>query len=442
VSLVCQTLRDCPNRVMAILSLIAAEPSRLAMLPFAVLLLAIALGPLIAQHHWERHYHKLCLALAGIVCFYYLLVLKQPTRFVHAAMEYATFMVVVGSFFVVAGGIHLRAKAPSSPLRNALFLFAAAVLGNLIGTIAASLLLIRPWIAMNRSRIAPMHIAFFIFVVSNVAGGLLPVGPPLLLGFLNGVPFSWTLQHCWRAWSTTVFLILLVFFVLDLVNYRASEKTTDYSAGPARTSWRCDGAHNFIFLFVILAAIIAVPGGWREPLVVLTALGSYLGTPRRIRESNNFSFRPLKEVAWLFLGIFGTIIPVLAFMEQSAGELGLRSEFDFYWATGLLSALLDNAPTYLAFFAAAIGQHGLDLKDTARIAAFVTSDGRELAAVSLGATFFGALTYIGNAPNLLIKSIAEHGRVPTPSFIGYICKFALPILIPIFGLVSVLFFSR
>jgi Na+/H+ antiporter NhaD/arsenite permease-like protein len=423
---------------MSILNLIAA-PSQLAMVPFAVLLLAIALGPLIAQHHWERHYHKLCIALAGIVCFYYLLVEKQPTRVAHAGMEYATFMVVVGSFFVVAGSIHLQAKGPSSPLRNTLFLFAGAVLGNLIGTIATSLLLIRPWVAMNRGRIAPMHIAFFIFTVSNVSGALLPVGPPLLLGFLNGVPFSWTLQHCWQPWSTTVALILLVFFVLDLVNWRASRKT---AAEKDLTSWRCDGAHNFIFLFVILAAIIAVPAGWREGLIVLTALGSYFGTPERIRQSNSFSFLPLKEVAWLFLGIFGTMIPVLVFMEQSAAELGLRSEFGFYWATGLLSALLDNAPTYLAFFAAVLGLHGLDLKDTARIAAFVTSDGRELAAVSLGATFFGALTYIGNAPNLLIKTIAQHGRIPTPSFIGYICKFALPILIPIFGLVALTFFPR
>src|SRR5207248_991378 len=424
---------------MSTLNFIATEPNRLAMVPFAVVLLAITLGPWIAQHHWERHYHKLCLALAGSVCLYYFLVLKQPARIIHAGMEYVTFMVVVGSFFIAAGGIHLRAKAPSSPLRNTLFLLAGAVLGNLIGTIAASLLLIRPWIAMNRSRIAPMHIAFFIFVVSNVGGALLPVGPPLLLGFLNGVPFSWTLQHCWRPWSTTVGLILLVFFIVDLVNWRTSRKTSEEKD---LTSWRCDGVHNFIFLFVILAAIIAVPDGWREPVVVLTALGSYLGTPKRIREANDFSFRPLKEVAWLFLGIFGTMIPVLVFMEQSASELGMRGEFAFYWATGLLSALLDNAPTYLAFFAAVLGLHGLDLKDTARIAAFVTSDGRELAAVSLGATFFGALTYIGNAPNLLIRSIAEHGRVPTPSFIGYICKFALPILIPIFGLVSLLFFSR
>src|SRR5207248_7223167 len=203
---------------MSTLNFIATEPNRLAMVPFAVVLLAITLGPWIAQHHWERHYHKLCLALAGSVCLYYLLVLKQPTRIIHAGMEYVTFMVVVGSFFVVAGGIHLRAKAPSSPLRNTLFLLAGAVLGNLIGTIAASMLLIRPWIAMNRGRVAPMHIAFFIFLVSNIGGGLLPVGPPLILGFLKGVPFGWTLQNCRPQWLLTVAIVLAVFFVLDLVN--------------------------------------------------------------------------------------------------------------------------------------------------------------------------------------------------------------------------------
>src|SRR5207249_9638796 len=206
---------------MPILNFIATEPNRLAMVPFAVLLVAIALGPLIARHHWVRHYHKLCLALAGIVCVYYFLVLRQPARVVHAAMEYTTFMVVVGSFFVVAGGIHLQARAPSSPLRNTLFLFAGAMLGNLIGTIAASLLLIRPWIAMNRGRIAPMHVAFFIFLVSNISGALLPVGPPLILGFLKGVPFNWTLQHCWRQWLMTVGIVLLVFVILDLINLRS-----------------------------------------------------------------------------------------------------------------------------------------------------------------------------------------------------------------------------
>jgi Na+/H+ antiporter NhaD/arsenite permease-like protein len=425
--------------MICLLGLVAASATWPIMLPFAVLLLAIALGPLIAQHHWERHYHKLCIALAGIVCLYYLFVLNQTARVIHAGIDYATFMIVVGSFFVVSGGIHLRAKAPSSPIRNTLFLFFGAVLANLIGTIGASMLLIRPWIAMNRGRIAPMHIAFFIFLVSNIGGALLPTGPPLILGFLKGVPFDWTLRHCWRQWLMTVGIVLLVFVVLDLINLRSNKKTMHEAE---LTSWRCDGAHNFIFLFVILAVLIAVPAGWRELLVMVIALGSYLGTPQRIRDANNFTFAPLGEIGWLFLGIFGAMIPVLEFMEGTARSLGLDSELAFFWATGLLSALLDNAPTYLAFFAAALGFYGSDTNDVSHVARFLAQNGRELIAISLGATFFGALTYIGNAPNLLVKTIAEHARVPTPNFIGYIWKFALPILLPVFALLSILFFPR
>jgi len=420
-----------------VLGLVAARPNWPIMLPFVILLVAIALAPLIAQHHWERHYHKLCVALTGIVCLYHLFVVKQSARVVHAGIDYVTFMVVVGSFFVVAGGIHLRVKSPSGAMRNTLFLFVGALLGNLIGTIGASILLIRPWIAMNKGRAAPMHIAFFIFLVSNIGGALLPVGPPLFLGFLKGVPFGWTLQNCWRQWLITVAIVLAVFFVLDLVNLRARKRAIHESE---ITQWRCAGAQNFAFLFALLAALIAVRPGWREPLMALIALGSYFATPQRIREANNFTLAPLKEVGWLFLGIFGTMIPVLEFMERSAGKLGLDSDLTFFWATGFLSALLDNAPTYLAFFAAALGLHGYDLNDSSHMVRFISENGREVIAISLGATFFGALTYIGNAPNLFVKTIAEHARVPTPSFIGYIWKFAMPILIPIFVVISILFF--
>jgi Na+/H+ antiporter NhaD/arsenite permease-like protein len=206
--------------------------------------------------------------------------------------------------------------------------------------------------------------------------------------------------------------------------------------------WSCDGAHNFIFLLAILGALIAVPAGWREPVMILITVGSYLATPRKIREANNFTFAPLKEVGWLFLGIFGTMVPVLEYMEHSAGKLGLHTNFAFYWGTGLLSGLLDNAPTYLVFFATALGLHGLDMNDPSHIAKFIFENGRELTAISLGATCFGALTYIGNAPNLMVKTIAEHARVPAPSFVTYIWKFAMPVLVPIFALVSILFFWR
>lgn len=417
---------------------IATDPNWLIMLPFGILLLAIALGPLIAQHHWERHYHKLCLVLAGVVCLYHLFVVHEAPRVVHAGTDYATFMIVAGSFFLVAGGIHLRARSPSSPIRNTLFLLFGAILANLIGTIGASMLLIRPWITMNRGRFLPMHIAFFIFVVSNIGGALLPVGPPLFLGLLKGVPFWWTLQHCWRQWLVAVGLVLVVFLILDRINSRRAAQNVESDM----SKWRCDGAHNFIFLFALLGTLVAVPEGWRELLMVTIALASYFVTAKRIREANSFTFAPLKEVGWLFLGIFGTMIPVLEYMERSAGKLGLNSDAAFYWATGLLSGVLDNAPTYLAFFAAALGLHNLDINEPSHIARFLSDGGHELIAISLGAAFFGALTYIGNAPNLLIKAIAEDTGVPTPTFLGYIWKFALPILIPIFALISVLFFWR
>jgi Na+/H+ antiporter NhaD/arsenite permease-like protein len=408
----------------------------LIMLPFGFLLLAIALAPLSIPHHWENHYHKLCIGLAGIVCLYYLFVADGASRVVHAGWDYAIFMVVVGSFFVVSGGIHLRVKAPSGPGKNTLFLLAGALLANLIGTIGASMLLIRPWIAMNRGRVAPRHVVFFIFVVSNIGGALLPVGPPLFLGLLKGVPFWWTLQNCWREWLVTLASVLLLFFVLDTIGMQARDKGDEIG----ETKWSCDGVRNFFFLLALLFVLIAVPVGWREAIMILIALGSFQGTPKRIREANDFTFAPLKEVGWLFLGIFGTMIPVLEYMERSADKLGLHSDLAFYWATGLLSGVLDNAPTYLAFFAAALGLHDYDIEKQEQIARFIGEGGRHLAAISLGATCFGAVTYIGNAPNLLVKMIAEQARVPTPSFIAYIWKFALPILIPVFVLVSILFF--
>jgi Na+/H+ antiporter NhaD/arsenite permease-like protein len=420
-----------------LLSVTPTEPGWPIMLPFAVLLLAIAVGPVVAQRHWERHYHRLCILLAAIVVGYYLCIVRDNSAVLHALKDYAGFMAVVGSSFIVSGGIHFQVRAPSGPIKNTVFLGFGTMLATLIGTIAASTLLIRPWIAMNKGRIAPIHIAFFIFLVSNVGGGLLPTGPPLILGYLKGVPFGWTLLHCWPAWLLTVAILLLIFFVCDTVNHRGLPETR----GEADlTSWKCEGARNLMFLFVILAALIALPAGWREIVLVVTALGSFLTTPSRIRKIHNFSFEPLTEVAWLFLGIFGTMIPVLQFMEQSAEKLALHTGARFFWATGLLSALLDNAPTYLAFFATALGVHHLDINESADIAAYLSRSGGELVAISLGAAFFGALSYIGNAPNLLVKTMAEHSGARTPTFLDYIWKFALPVMVPVLGLISFLFF--
>ena len=207
--------------ILILASTTEAQPHLLAMLPFVVLLGGIALGPIILRYHWERQYHKVCLGLAAIVCAYYVFVLKAGERVAHAGSEYLSFMAVVGSFFVVAGGIHVRPKCRARPLTNVVFLFLGALLANVIGTIGASMLLIRPWLEMNKARFAGFHLAFFIFIVSNVGGALLPVGPPLFLGYLKGVPFAWPLLHCWPHWAVTTALLLLVFYLIDVQGRRA-----------------------------------------------------------------------------------------------------------------------------------------------------------------------------------------------------------------------------
>jgi Na+/H+ antiporter NhaD/arsenite permease-like protein len=406
------------------------------MLPFAALLLAITLAPVLAREQWHRHSAKTCAGFAAITVAYYIFGLHSPWRAVQAGGEYASFIVVVGGFFVVAAGIHLQVRGHATPARNTLFLFLGALLANVLGTVAASLLLIRPWITLNRPRVAPFHIAFFIFVVSNIGGVLLPIGPPLLLGYLKGVPFWWVAQRCWLPSIITLVAVLLVFYVFDRINFRRAGR----EALPASEKWRCSGSLNFLVMGAGLGCLIILPPGWRELFIVMIAGASYWFTPAEIRQRNEFSFAPLKEIAWIFLGIFGTMMPVLDYMERHAATLGLRSDAQFYWTTGALSAVLDNAPAYLTFLAAGFGLHGLSVDRPADIADFIARHDHSLIAISLGATCFGALTYIGNSPNLLVKAMADHAGAKPPGFFGFIFKFALPILLPILALVSFLFF--
>ena len=271
--------------------------------PFAILLLSIAIFPLISRQHWERHYQKLCALLAATTCGYYVLALHGTARVQHAAGEYATFIVVVGTFFVVAGAIHLHIPRPASPLANVTFLFGGSILANFIGTIGASMLLLRPFLHMNRGRGSAMHVAFFIFTIGNLGGALLPVGPPLFLGYIKGVPSLWTALHCWPQWLTATAALLGIFFVAD---------TIARSRGPAvevpATRFHCYGKWNFGGAPALLLILVFVPNGVREPSMLMVAVISYFFTPQRVFEANAFSWRPLIEVAWIFLGIFGTMI--------------------------------------------------------------------------------------------------------------------------------------
>jgi Na+/H+ antiporter NhaD/arsenite permease-like protein len=411
------------------------EPHPASLGPFAILLLSIAIFPLILRQHWEQHYQKLCAFLAATTCGYYAFVLQGAARVQHAAGEYATFIVVVGTFFVVAGAIHLHIPRPASPLANVTFLFGGSILANFIGTIGASMLLLRPFLHMNRGRGSAMHVAFYIFTIGNLGGALLPVGPPLFLGYIKGVPFLWTALHCWPQWLTATAALLGIFFVADTIA-RSRRPTAETPA----TRFHCYGKWNFGALLALLLILVFVPNGVREPLMLMVAVVSYFFTPQRVFEANEFSWRPLIEVAWIFLGIFGTMIPVLDYVEFHARDFHLASDARFYWSTGLLSGVLDNAPTYLTFLTAALSLDHFDVNRLPDVAEFASGRGSRLAAISVAATFFGGLTYIGNSPNLLIRAIAESRHVPTPGFLTYIIRYALPILIPVLGLVGLIFF--
>jgi Na+/H+ antiporter NhaD/arsenite permease-like protein len=418
---------------------IIPDPNPLMVLPFVTMLLCIALLPFFLKHHWERHYHKISVGLGLISVVYYLVALHAPERMRTVGGDYISFMVVIGSLFVVSGGIHLRVKGEAKPSVNCLYLLIGAVLANVIGTTGASMLMVRPWIRMNKYRYTGLHTAFFIFFVSNVGGALTPVGPPLFLGYLKGIPFWWGLQRCWLPWCVTVLALMIAFYFLDRVNFlRAPREIRE--AETASEEWKADGLHNIFFMIVVLVAVVALPAVWREIVMAAAAAGSYFTTKKPVHEANEFTFGPIKEVAWLFIGIFATMVPVLDYMQLHARALGLRSDAQFYWLSGLLSGVLDNAPTYLTFLAAAFGLENLSLDNARDVSTFVAHHDHYLIALSLGSTCFGALTYIGNGPNFMVKAIAEHSKVNTPSFFGYVIRFSLPILVPVFVLITLLFF--
>ncbi len=413
-------------------------------LPFAVLLLLIATGPVLFERWWHRYYPAVSVGISLVTVFYYFALLRQPGRFGTVAHEYVSFITLIGSLFVVAGGIHITVKGESRPSTNVVFLVIGAVIANVIGTTGASVLLIRPWIRMNRHRISGFHIVFFIFIVSNVAGCLTPVGdPPLFLGYLMGVPFLWTLSHCWPAWAITVGLLLGVFYVADSINIRKAPRE-GAEKHPEHEIWRFEGLHNLAFLAIVLVAVLSnksLPFMVPEAIMVVAATASFYLTPRQVHDANKFTFAPIREVAWLFFGIFATMVPALDYVENHAHVLGITSPIQFFFAAGTLSSFLDNAPTYLTFFSASMGLHHLNTDNPADVLVELAGHGREILAISLGSVFFGAMTYIGNGPNLMVKSIADHSNVHTPHFFAYIYRYSLPILLPILILVSILFFS-
>ncbi len=425
-------------------------PTTWMVIPFLLLLLMIATGPLFYKHFWEKHYPKVSVILGAVVVVYYSLFLNDYHLLLHTLTEYISFIALLGSLFVASGGILIRVDKKSTPLVNVVFLLIAAIISNVIGTTGASMLLIRPFIRMNRNRIKPYHIIFFIFIVSNVGGALTPIGdPPLFLGFLSGVPFFWVIENVWYIWVPAVLLILFAFYLFDRNNKKNTGKEPAYSG-----KIHFKGYKNLIFLAVIILAVFIdpavikwIPGlrplpfGLREIIMFAIVYLSYRFADKGILKDNEFDFEPIKEVAYLFIGIFATMVPALQLIASEAHTLGNKLNAGvFYWATGGLSAVLDNTPTYMNFLSAAMGKYGLDVTDKLHVAHFVTVDEIYLQAISVAAVFFGSLTYIGNGPNFMVKSISERAGIEMPSFFTYIIKYSLIILVPIFAVIWLIFF--
>jgi Na+/H+ antiporter NhaD/arsenite permease-like protein len=416
--------------------------------PFGLLLLLIAVMPLTparVKHYWDHYYAHAAVGLGLAVIGFYLLRIEGGGGIVtHTLAEYFSFICLIGSLFVVAGGIHIRVRDEATPLANLTFLAIGAVIANVIGTTGASMVLIRPWIRMNKIRISSYHIVFFIFVVSNVGGALTPIGdPPLFLGYLRGVPFFWLVGHVAPQWVFTVALILAVLYLFDRRSYRRAPAKIRAEIDRPSEGLRIDGRINFVFLAAIIGAVFLPARYFSREIVMLAAAAcSYRLTPAAVHEENAFSFGPIKEVAFLFAGIFATMMPALGYIDQHGGEFGVKKPMQYYLASGSLSSVLDNAPTYATFLrlaeTTAMREHPADFprhpKSEAEIVDVLRATPRDAAliiAVSLGAVFFGAMTYIGNGPNFMVKSIAESAGVRTPSFFGYVFKYSLPILLPI-----------
>lgn len=395
--------------------------------PFVLLLLSIAILPLVSPHWWERNYPRVAFSLGAVVVAYYVAVLGNLPRILLSAHEYLSFIVLIGSLFVVTGGILIRIEGRGTPAVNTALLAIGALISNVLGTTGASALLIRPFLRINQGRIRPYHVVFFIFVVSNTGGALTPIGdPPLFLGYLKGIPFFWVIGRVWYAWAAVTLALLAVFYGLE--RFSGGEPGR---AGRSSRRVRVIGWASLPFIALVLVAVF-LRSPWREILMGAATAAAYWRTPRRVLAENDFTFKPIQEVAIIFAGIFATMVPALDWLEHNASQLGVKTPGAFYWGTGTLSSFLDNAPTYLNFLTAAFGLFGLSVDNPAHMERFLVEQWRFVQAVSLGAVFFGACTYIGNGPNFMVKSIAEQAGIPTPSFFGYIFRFTLPVLVPIF----------
>ncbi len=438
-----------------------------AIIPFVGILLSIAVFPLVAPEFWHHHFPKISAAWALVFAVPFIVAYHGEAvhEILHIyILDYIPFIILLWALFTVAGGILIRGSFNGTPGLNTVFLVIGTLIASWVGTTGAAMLLIRPVIRANARRRHKVHtLVFFIFLVANVGGSLTPLGdPPLFLGFLHGVPFFWTLEII----PETVFvagILLLVYFLMDSFFWRRETEAARQPHDGPQEKLKIDGLHNLLFLGGILGGVL-LSGMWhagevnvlgvhqhvqnlvRDGLLVLMGLLSLLTTSKKIRKDNAFTWFPIQEVAYLFAGIFMTIVPALAILK--AGEEGalaglvaaVKHPAHFFWVTGILSSFLDNAPTYLTFLNTALGRFFPGVAEREAVHALIAHQEIFLRAISTGAVYMGANTYIGNAPNFMVKSIAEENGVEMPSFFGYMLRYSLPILIPVFILVTVIFF--
>jgi Na+/H+ antiporter NhaD/arsenite permease-like protein len=415
--------------------------------PFILMLLSIAIVPLLAPHWWDKNTNKLLLSLAVSIPVLTVIVPVAPQLLFNSLKDYFSFIVLLGALFVISGGIFIKGEMAGTPLVNTVFLAIGAVLANLIGTTGASMLLIRPYLRANHARKHQAHLViFFIFVVSNVGGALTPLGdPPLFLGFLRGVPFQWTLT-LFPVWASAVGALLVAFNFYDQYVFLQDDLAVHGALAEKvqpRRRVHIEGGWNFLCLAGVMAAAIlsgyfAWPRGVQESFMILMAVLSWYTTPKTVHHANHFHFAAIAEVAALFLGIFVTMIPALEILNARAAAMNLRTPWHYFWMSGGLSSFLDNAPTYLTFTAMASGVVGGSAEN---LKGLLQSDLGMLLlrAVSCGSVFMGANSYIGNGPNFMVKSIAEHHHVKMPSFGGYLV-YSGTILIPLFIVLTLIFF--
>jgi Na+/H+ antiporter NhaD/arsenite permease-like protein len=439
----------------------------LAVAPFVLLLLAIAVLPLVAHHWWESNRNRgIVAAVLGVPVALWMLLgpAQGGTWLTDAGLEYAAFIALLGSLFVVTGGIHIGGSLAGTPLVNTAVLGVGAAIASFVGTTGASMLLIRPLLRANAARQRKAHlVVFFILIVSNAGGLLTPLGdPPLFLGFLRGVPFDWTFR-LWGPWLFMNVALLVVFHLWDEVVLNREERARAGSqleeVQRIREPLRIDGKLNFVWLFGVVATNFLVGSlsrahGWSHALrdgvlvggMLVMAVLSLTTTSRGVRQANQFSWVPIVEVAVVFAGIFVTMVPAMKLLDVlgSEGKIALAEPWQYFWVTGALSSFLDNAPTYVTFATIACGvvgrATGTEISPTALGDLAASPEGAAiLAAISCGAVFMGANTYIGNGPNFMVKAIAEQGGVKMPSFFAYFL-WAVAILLPLYVGMTFLFF--